>query len=138
VSSIDCDASIRGTDILILGYIHCRLTNPFEIAALAKFIQRNAIAGHDPHFIIKEKGNEVEQPQEVRLDKAVLTRMIQKRGFRMGGVDIRCPTSFSSTEVSLCLTRETSYPISGFPRQLHAGRPAIPGIDTIERTLSHY
>lgn len=99
----------------------------FEIAELGRFIKKNAIAGHDPHFVIKEEGNEIDQPEEVYLDTSVLNRMINQQAFRMNGVDIRRPTKFSRTEISLCLTRDASYPISGFPRRLHDGKPSIQG-----------
>lgn len=99
-----------------------------EVAELAHFIKRNAIAGHDPHFLIKEENDNDIQPQEIRIDSIVLNRMIDKLEFRIDApVSIRQPNKATATDISLCFTRGTSYPISGFPRKLHSERVASIG-----------
>ena len=99
-----------------------------EVAELGKYIKRNANAGHDAHFLIREEGNVNDVPQEVRLDSRIINRMIHHEVFRIDiPVQIRRTNKFSRTEIWLCLTRDTLYPISGFPRCLHADKPTLAG-----------
>ncbi|EMC99209.1 hypothetical protein BAUCODRAFT_146182 [Baudoinia panamericana UAMH 10762] len=107
----------------VSGYLQCRLRTGVEIEELGRFIKRKATAGHDAHFLIQEEGNETTIPVEVRLDSKIIDRMIDRRTFRLDQrVDIRQSNKSSRTQISLCYTRDTSYPISGFPRQLHSSK----------------
>ncbi|SMQ51120.1 unnamed protein product [Zymoseptoria tritici ST99CH_3D7] len=107
----------------VSGWLHCRFIAGVEVAQLAHFIRRNAVAGHDPHFLIKEENDDTLQPQEVRIDARILDRMVNEEQFRIDTpVHIRRSNKATATEISLCLTRGTSYPISGFPRKLHGER----------------
>ena len=113
----------------VVGYFHCRFLTGPEVSELGKFIKRHAQAGHDAHFLIAEEGNDDDLPQEVLLDARVVNRMINHMVFRMDKpVHIRRTSKYSQTEISLCLTRDVAYPISGMPRRLHAGKPALTGL----------
>lgn len=111
------------------GFFHCRFIAGHEIAELGRFIKRKAVAGHEPHFLIKEQGNDDFPPQEVLLDDKDLNRMITSQMFNLRKqVTIRRPNKNAVTEMSLCLTRDTSYPLSGFPRKLHGGKSVASGM----------
>lgn len=91
------------------------------------FLRENAVAGHDPHFVITQESHESDLAQEVRLDAAVLNRMITHHSFWMNRVQIRRSSKASKTHIALCFTRGEYYPISGFPRNLYVNRPAQSG-----------
>ena len=115
-----------------------------DVAELGGLIKSNAVAGHDPLFLIREEDNDSDQPQEVRLDKAVLTRMTKISQFRIdSAICIRRANRFSCTEISLCLSRGTEYPISGFARKLHSDQPSstsksssVESVKTTERSVT--
>ena len=108
----------------VTGYVHSRFIAGPDVCELGRFLKRNATAGHDPHFLIREEGGDSDvPPQEVHLDKKVINRMINDQQFRIDrGVHIRRSNKQSRTEISLCLTIGETYPISGFPRSLHADK----------------
>lgn len=59
--------------------------------------------------------------------------------FRMREVTIRATSKAAKTSISLCFTRGTLFPLSGFPRQLHneqAEHPALHGRPGLKPTSS--
>ena len=89
---------------------------------LGKFIKAKATAGHEAHFLIRSHGDEEMIGEEKLIDTRVLNRMIYEQQFRMEEIRIRRNSKYAVTDMSLCFTRDTSFPISGFPRGLHAAK----------------
>jgi hypothetical protein len=48
--------------------------------------------------------------------------------FLMDEVTIRTASNTAKTSISLCFTRGTYFPISGFPRRLHVNQQEFPGL----------
>lgn len=108
------------------GFIRCRLFHTNDVAHIAKFIEKRATAGHDAHFLIRElHGDDTVIAQEVRVTKAVLNRMKTQGKFAVDEIGVARSSKYTTTDISLCFTRGTSFPISGFPRELHAGKSII-------------
>lgn len=89
-------------------------------------IRRFATAGHFPYFDISGGTADTVVPQQVVIDDKTLHRMTTNQGsappFRMKEVTIRATNKAAKTDISLCFTNGTTFPISGFPRCLHADR----------------
>lgn len=70
--------------------------------------------------------------QEIAIDDHVLNRMIKSGGmappFRMNEVTVRATNKAAKTEISLCFTKDSTFPISGCPRCLHADVLDVPGL----------
>jgi hypothetical protein len=121
------------TDIGRAGFFRCRLTERSDIEGLGKLIKRFANAGHAPYFYITGADNDSSTiTQSVPIDDRVLDRMIRSRGttspFVMKEVTIRAASNTTKTAISLCFTRGTDFPISGFPRRLHIDHQDSPGL----------
>lgn len=119
---VDADMSFN------LGYFRCRFTSGYEIAEIGRIIQRFAVANHPAHFLIKPETDHNCLPQEVLFDSKTISTMIQDQRFSMRQVSIRQRLQLGKTEISLCYTKDTSFPISGFPRCLLVARPTLPNL----------
>lgn len=121
------------TDHSNQGFFHCRLTAHSDVEGLGILVRQFAAAGHMPYFLITEMHPNSAFTQEITIDDSTLNRMIHSRGlspaFRMREVTIRASNKAAKTLVSLCFTKGTSFPLSGFPRCLH-NQPADPPISS--------
>ena len=79
-----------------------------------------------PYFNISGVTADTIVPQQVVIDDRTLHRMTTSQGsappFRMKEVVIRATNKAARTDISLCFTNGTTFPISGFPRCLHDDR----------------
>jgi len=124
-------ASLRScANLSRLGFFRCRLTERSEVEGLGRLIKRFANAGHPPFFHIAGAENGSIPAKKITIDDRVLDRMIRSRDtsslFRMPKVTIGATSRATKTAISLCLTRGTYFPISGFPRCLHAAQSDTP------------
>jgi hypothetical protein len=80
-----------------------------------------------PYFNVSGVTDNTIVPHQVVIDDKTLHRMTTSQGsappFRMKEVTIRATNKAAKTDISLCFTNGTTFPISGFPRCLHADRP---------------
>lgn len=87
-------------------------------------MRRFATAGHLPYFDVSGVTANTVVPQQVEIDDKTLHRMTTSQGsappFRMKEVTIRATNKAAKMDISLCFTNGTTFPISGFPRCLHA------------------
>lgn len=96
-----------------------------------------------PYFNITGTTNNTILEQEVIIDDRTLNRMTTSRGlvppFRMREVTVRGTNKAAKTSISLCFTNGTLFPLSQFPRSLHAdpsdlnlpGRPGLKAMGSI-------
>jgi hypothetical protein len=96
-------------------------------------MKRFANAGHAPYFYITGANKDsTATTQSIEIEDRVIDRMIRSRGttspFSMREVTIRAASNTTKTTISLCFTRGTEFPISGFPRRLHIDQPDSPGL----------
>ncbi|OQO14747.1 hypothetical protein B0A48_00129 [Cryoendolithus antarcticus] len=124
----DVREDVKGDLYEVTGYVHNRFIVGHEISELGKLLKAWATAGHAAHLLITEVDDGIHLPQEMLFDSKVINRMIQHQVFRMDPVTIRRSTKFAKTDISLCYTKGTYYPISGFPRLLHADKPVVTGL----------
>lgn len=87
-----------------------------------------------PYFDITGATTNTVSPERIIIDDRTLSRMTTSRGlvppFRMREVTIHSRNRAAKTNISLCFTEGTSFPISGFPRCLHdsmSDNPSSPG-----------
>lgn len=118
------------TDERKLGFFHCRFTERADIEGLGKLIRRFSSAGYMPYFHITGTTANSIMEQDVTIDDRTLHRMTTSRGmvppFRMKEVTIRATNKAAKTNISLCFTKGTFYPLSGLPRCLHSDPSEYP------------
>jgi hypothetical protein len=111
---IDTDAST--------GRLHCRFSDgSAELQGLGLTLRELQSPGFSPHFVTTEHGSS--DRMNTIFTKKVILSMVDESVFKMDELLVRLPSITKKAVISLFFSVEgEAYPISGFPRYLHAER----------------
>ena len=98
--------------------IQCRFPSEgHEIRCLGNYLKNVTTLKFKPHFIIREMGS-TETPQEITIPFSVIDVMMTNASFKLETVQIPVLNDLAIISISLSLSPEEAFPISGFPRKL--------------------